>query len=80
MENSFAFNEFNKYINNDFLDNCEYKLVFMPEEFHMREENKFYFAGFGEKKRKRGNFRNKNNTNNKNYSKTEAKKNKRKLE
>ena len=78
LENSFAVSEFNNYINKDFLDNCEYKLVFMPYEFHMKEENKLYFAGFGDKKRKRGNFRNKNNTNNKKYSITEAKKNKRK--
>lgn len=80
LENSFAINEFNNYINKDFLDNCEYKLVFMPDEFHMKEENKFYFSGFGEKRKKRGNFRNKNNTNNKNYAITEAKKNKRKME
>ena len=78
LENSFAINKFDNYINSDFLDNSEYKLVFMPDEFKMREENKFYFTGFGEKKRKRVNYRNRNN--NRNYSKTEAKKKQKKFE
>ena len=63
LENNFAVNKFNDYIKNEFLDNCELKLVFMPEEFVMNEENKFYFAGFGDKKRKRFNHKHKNNKN-----------------
>ena len=66
LEISNAFNKFNNYINNDFLDNCEYKLIFMPEEFNMNEDNKYYFNGLGDKKKKKLNYRNKNN--NKNYS------------
>ena len=77
LEDNFAVNKFNEYINNDFLENCELKLVFMPEEFIMKEENKFYFAGFGDKKRKKGNFKHKNN---KKFPITEAKKNKRKFD
>ncbi len=67
LENSKAFEKFNNYINNDFLDNCEYKLIFIPEEFNMNEDNKYYFNGLGDKKRKKVNYRNKNN-NNKNCS------------
>ena len=81
LENSFAINIFDKYINNDFLDNCEYKLVFMPEEFNMKEDDKFYFSGFCEKRKKKINYR--NNKNNKNNNKispiTEVKKNKKKF-
>ncbi len=61
LENSKAFEKFNNYINNDFLDNCEYKLIFIPEEFNMNEDNKYYFNGLGDKKRKKVNYRNKNN-------------------
>ena len=74
LENSFAINKFNDYINKDFLDNCEYKLVFMPEEFNMKEDNNYYFPSFGEKKRKRVNYRNKNNK----IHITDAKRNKKK--
>ena len=77
LEDNFAVNKFNEYINDDFLENCELKLVFMPEEFIMKEENKFYFAGFGDKKRKKGNLKHKNN---KKFPITEAKKNKRKFD
>ena len=64
LEISNAFNKFNNYINNDFLDNCEYKLIFMPEEFNMNEDNKYYFNGLGDKKKKKVNYRNKNNNKN----------------
>lgn len=64
LENSNAFDKFNNYINNDFLDNCEYKLIFMPEEFNMNEDNKYYFNGLGDKKKKKVNYRNKNNNKN----------------
>ena len=37
LESSFALNKFDKYNNKDFLDDCEYKLVFMPDEFHIYE-------------------------------------------
>ena len=76
LENSFAIDKFKKYINNDFLDNCEYKLVFMPDEFNMKEDKNYYFAGFGDKKRRKGNFRNKNNIHKNAIS--DAKKNKKK--
>ena len=80
MENSFSVDKFKNYIDNDFLDNCEYKLIFMPEEFNMKEDGKFYFQGFGEKKkRKIMNLKNKNNVN-KNSSAFEAKKNKKKYD
>ena len=80
MENSFSVDKFKNYIDNDFLDNCEYKLIFMPEEFNMKEDRKFYFQGFGEKKkRKIMNLKNKNNVN-KNSSAFEAKKNKKKYD
>ena len=80
MENSFSVDKFKNYIDNDFLDNCEYKLIFMPEEFNMKEDGKFYFQGFGEKKkRKIMNIKNKNNVN-KNSSVFEAKKNQKKYD
>ena len=80
MENSFSVDKFKNYIDNDFLDNCEYKLIFMPEEFNMKEDGKFYFQGFGEKKkRKIMNLKNKNNVN-KNSSALEAKKNQKKYD
>ena len=80
MENSFSVDKFKNYIDNDFLDNCEYKYIFMPEEFNMKEDRKFYFQGFGEKKkRKIMNLKNKNNVN-KNSSAFEAKKNKKKYD
>ena len=79
LENTFAFDEFKSYINKDFLDNCEYKLIFMPDEFNMKEDDKFYFQGFGDKKHKKViNAKNKNV--NKNFSPITAKKNKRKFD
>ena len=79
LENSNAIDKFHNYINNDFLDNCEYKLIFMPEEFAINENNKYYFTGLGEKKRKKINLKNKNNNNNRNNSIT-GKRNKRKYD
>ena len=73
LENSFSINKFNDYINNEFLENCEYKLVFMPEEFNMKENGKYYFPGIGDKKKKKVNYKNKNG-NYKNHHITEAKK------
>ena len=79
LENTFAFDEFKSYINKDFLDNCEYKLIFMPDEFNMKEDAKFGFQGFGDKKRKKfGNIKNKNA--NKNSKSLVAQKNKRKFD
>ena len=78
LENPFSVDKFKSYIDTDFLDNCEYKLIFAPEEFNMKEEAKFYFQGFGDKKRKKViNIKNKNA--NKNFSVLEAKKNKKKF-
>ena len=79
LENSNALEKFNNYINNDFLDNCEYKLIFMPDEFNMKEDAKFCFPGFGDKKRKKlVNIKHKNM--NKNFSEFADKKNKRKFD
>ena len=78
LENSFALNKFDKYINNNFLDNCEYKLVFMPDEYNMKEDSKFYFNCLGEKKKKKINYKNK--ISNKNIPLTEDRKNKKKFE
>ena len=79
LENSNAIDKFDNYINNDFLDNCEYKLIFMPEEFVVNENNKYYFSGFGEKKNKKIRHKNRSFNNNINDS-TTAKRNKRKYE
>ena len=79
LENTFSVEKFNSYIDKDFLDNCEYKLIFMPDEFNMKEDDKFYFQGFGDKKHKKiNNAKNKNV--NKNFSPITAKKNKRKFD
>ena len=78
LESSFALNKFDKYNNKDFLDDCEYKLVFMPDEFNMKEDNKYYFNGFSEKKKKKINY--KNRIVNKNIPITEVKKNKKKFD
>ena len=80
LENPFSVDKFKSYIDTDFLDNCEYKLIFAPEEFNMKEEAKFYFQGFGDKKRKKlVNIKNNKNAN-KNFSVLEAKKNKNKFD
>ena len=79
LENTFSVEKFKSYIDKDFLDNCEYKLMFMPDEFNMKEDDKFYFQGFGDKKHKKViNAKNKNV--NKNFSPITAKKNKRKFD
>ena len=79
LENIFSVDKFKSYINKDFLDNCEYKLIFMPEEFNMKEDAKFSFPGFGDKKRKKlVNVKHKNM--NKNFSEFADKKNKRKFD
>ena len=79
LENTFSVEKFKSYIDKDFLDNCEYKLIFMPDEFNMKEDDKFYFQGFGDKKHKKViNAKNKNL--NKNFSPITAKKNKRKFD
>ena len=79
LENTFSVERFKSYIDKDFLDNCEYKLIFMPDEFNMKEDDKFYFQGFGDKKHKKiNNAKNKNV--NKNFSPITAKKNKRKFD
>ena len=79
LENPFAVEKFGNYIETDFLDNCEYKLILMPDEFKMKEDEKFYFQGFGDKKRKKAiNIKNKNG--NKNLSVLDAKKNKKKFD
>ena len=79
LENTFSVDEFKSYINSDFLDNCEYKLIFSPDEFNMKEDAKFYFQGFGDKKRKKV-ANNKNKNINKNSSSFLAQKNKRKFD
>ena len=79
LENTFSVEKFKSYIDKDFLDNCEYKMIFMPDEFNMKEDDKFYFQGFGDKKHKKiNNAKNKNV--NKNFSPITAKKNKRKFD
>ena len=79
LENPFSVDKFKSYIDTEFLDNCEYKLIFMPDEFNMKEDAKFGFQGFGDKKRKKfGNIKNKNA--NKNSKSLVAQKNKRKFE
>ena len=79
LENTFSVEKFKSYIDKDFLDNCEYKLIFMPDEFNMKKDDKFYFQGFGDKKHKKViNAKNKNV--NKNFSPITAKKNKRKFD
>jgi len=79
LENTFSVDKFKSYINKDFLDNCEYKLIFMPDEFNMKEDAKFCFPGFGDKKRKKlVNIKHKNM--NKNFSEFADKKNKRKFD
>ena len=79
LENTFSVEKFKSYIDKDFLDNCEYKMIFMPDEFNMKEDDKFYFQGFGDKKHKKiNNAKNKNV--NKNFSQITAKKNKRKFD
>ena len=79
LENTFSVEKFKSYIDKDFLDNCEYKMIFMPDEFNMTEDDKFYFQGFGDKKHKKiNNAKNKNV--NKNFSPITAKKNKRKFD
>lgn len=79
LENPFSVDKFKSYIDTEFLDNCEYKLIFMPDEFNMKEDDKFYFQGFGDKKHKKiNNAKNKNV--NKNFSPITAKKNKRKFD
>ena len=77
LENPLSLDKFKSYIETDFLDNCEYKLIFMPDEFNMKEETKFCFQGFGDKKRKKVINIKKNA--NKNFSVLEAKKNKKKF-
>ena len=79
LENTFSVDKFKSYINKDFLDNCEYKLIFMPDEFNMKEDDKYYFQGFGDKRHKKINNA-KNKTANKNISPFAAKKNKRKFD
>ena len=79
LENTFSVEKFKSYIDKDFLDNCEYKMIFMPDEFNMKEDDKFYFQSFGDKKYKKiNNAKNKNV--NKNFSQITAKKNKRKFD
>ena len=79
LENQFSVEKFKSYIDQDFLDNCEYKLIFVPNEFDMKEDDKFYFQGFGEKKkRKVAKIKNKNT--NKNFDMLTAKKNNRKFD
>ena len=79
LENQFSVDKFKYYIDQDFLDNCEYKLIFAPNEFDMKEDDKFYFQGFGEKKkRKVAKIKNKNT--NKNFDMLTAKKNNRKFD
>lgn len=79
LENQFSVDKFKSYIDQDFLDNCEYKLIFAPNEFDMKEDDKFYFQGFGEKKkRKVAKIKNKNT--NKNFDMLTAKKNNRKFD
>ena len=79
LENTFSVEKFKSYIDKNFLDNCEYKMIFMPDEFNMKEDDKFYFQGFGDKKHKKiNNAKNKNV--NKNFSPITAKKNKRKFD
>ena len=79
LENTYSVEKFKSYIDKDFLDNCEYKMIFMPDEFNMKEDDKFYFQGFGDKKHKKiNNAKNKNV--NKNFSPITAKKNKRKFD
>ena len=79
LENTFSVEKFKSYIDKDLLDNCEYKMIFMPDEFNMKEDDKFYFQGFGDKKHKKiNNAKNKNV--NKNFSPITAKKNKRKFD
>ena len=79
LENQFSVEKFKSYIDQDFLDNCEYKLIFAPNEFDMKEDDKFYFQGLGEKKkRKVAKIKNKNN--NKNFDMLTAKKNNRKFD
>ena len=46
LENTFSVEKFKSYIDKDFLDNCEYKMIFMPDEFNMKEDDKLYFQGF----------------------------------
>ena len=79
LENQFSVDKFKSYIAQNFLDNCEYKLIFAPNEFDMKEDDKFYFQGFGEKKkRKVAKIKNKNT--NKNFDMLTAKKNNRKFD
>jgi hypothetical protein len=79
LENRFSVEKFKSYIDQDFLDNCEYKLIFAPNEFDMKEDDKFYFQGFAEKKkRKVAKIKNKNT--NKNFDMLTAKKNNRKFD
>lgn len=79
LENQFSVDKFESYIDQDFLDNCEYKLIFAPNEFDMKEDDKFYFQGFEEKKkRKVAKIKNKNT--NKNFDMLTAKKNNRKFD
>ena len=79
LENTFSVEKFKSYIDKNFLDNCEYKMIFMPDEFNMKEDDKFYLQGFGDKKHKKiHNAKNKNV--NKNFSPITAKKNKRKFD
>ena len=79
LENTFSVEKFKSYIDKDFLDNCEYKMIFMPDEFNMKEDDKFYFQGFGDKKHKKINNAKYKNVN-KNFSPITAKKNKRKFD
>ena len=59
LENSLAVDKIESYLKYDFLDDCQYKLNFMSEEFKVKKEkNKYYFACFEDKKKKRRIHRN----------------------
>jgi hypothetical protein len=79
LENPFSVEKFGDYIETDFLDNCEYKLILMPDEFKMKDDEKYYFQGFGDKRRKKA-INIKNKYGNKNLSVLDGKKNKKKFD
>ena len=59
LENSLAVDKIESYLKYDFFDDCQYKLNFMSEEFKVKKEkNKYYFACFEDKKKKRRFHRN----------------------
>ena len=59
LENSLAVDKIESYLKCNFLDDCQCKLNFVSEEFKVKKEkNKYYFACFEDKKKKRKNHRN----------------------